>query len=165
SRMTEIHEDREQQQVAPGEQTSTVATETAAEVNDEQADKKEGIEADASTDMLTPDEVYDQTFVTLEPGQIITGTVVQVSDDEVMVDVGYKSEGRIPQHELGLRPGETPHTILQVGQDIDVYVMKVEDAEGNVLLSKRRADNRLVWEKLESLKESGEVIEATVTER
>ena len=163
--MTEIHEDREQQQVAPGEQTSTVATETAAEVNDEQADKKEGIEADASTDMLTPDEVYDQTFVTLEPGQIITGTVVQVSDDEVMVDVGYKSEGRIPQHELGLRPGETPHTILQVGQDIDVYVMKVEDAEGNVLLSKRRADNRLVWEKLESLKESGEVIEATVTER
>src|SRR5690606_1658300 len=69
------------------------------------------------------------------------------------------------QHELGLRPGETPHTILQVGQDIDVYVMKVEDAQGNVLLSKRRADNRLVWEKLESLKESGEVIEATVTER
>ena len=54
--MTEIHED-EQQQGSTWEQTSTVATETAAEVNDEQADKKEGIEADASTDMLTPDEV------------------------------------------------------------------------------------------------------------
>lgn len=161
--MTEIHEDREQQVAA--EQTSTVATEAVAEANDEQAEKKEVIEAEASTEMLTPDEVYDQTFVTLEPGQIITGTVVQVSDDEVMVDVGYKSEGRIPHHEIGLRPGETPQSILQVGDDIDVYVMKVEDAEGNVLLSKRRADNRLVWEKLESLQESGEVIEATVTER
>lgn len=108
---------------------------------------------------------YDQTFVNLEPGTIIQGKVVQINSDEVMVDVGYKSEGRIPQHELGLRPGETPDSVLSVGDEIDVFILKVEDAEGNVLLSKKRADARVVWEKLTTLKESGEVIEATVTER
>src|SRR5690625_5066364 len=108
---------------------------------------------------------YDQTFVNLEPGTIIQGKVVQINSDEVMVDVGYKSEGRIPQHELGLRPGETPDSVLSVGDEIDVFILKVEDAEGNVLLSKKRADARVVWEKLTTLKESGEVSEATVTER
>lgn len=119
----------------------------------------------ASIDQSQQMDEYDQTFVELEPGTIVRGKVVQINSDEVMVDVGYKSEGRIPQHELGLRPGETPESVLSVGDEIDVYILKVEDAEGNVLLSKRRADARVVWEKLTALKESGEVIEATVTER
>lgn len=108
---------------------------------------------------------YDETFVTLEPGQIVEGKVVQISSDEVMVDVGYKSEGRIPLHELGLRSGQSPEEALSVGEEIEVFVVKVEDQEGNVLLSKRRADNRVAWEKLEQAKESGEIIEAPVTER
>ena len=108
---------------------------------------------------------YDETFVTLEPGQIVTGRVVQVGADEVMVDVGYKSEGRIPLHELGLKSGQTPADAVSVGDEIAVYVLKVEDQEGNVLLSKRRADARAAWERLEAAKESGAVIEAPVTER
>lgn len=168
--MTEIHENREQQGVATTadqEQTETVATQAGAGADDEQAVKEGQAGTEVSTEAAQQGaaDAYDQTFVTLEPGQIITGKVVQVNDDEVMVDVGYKSEGRIPHHEIGLRPGETPESVVQVGDDVDVYVLKVEDAEGNVLLSKRRADNRIVWEKLETLKESGEVIEATVTER
>lgn len=108
---------------------------------------------------------YDETFVTLEPGQIVHGKVVQVGDDEVMVDVGYKFEGRIPLYELGLRSGQTPQDVVSVGDEIEVYVLKIEDAEGNVLLSKRRADSRVAWERLEQAKESGEVIYAPVTER
>src|SRR5690606_33681195 len=91
--------------------------------------------------------------------------VVQIGSDEVMVDVGYKSEGRIPLHELGLKPGQTPDDAVHVGDEIEVYVLKVEDAEGNVLLSKRRADTRAAWERLEKALETGEVIEAPVTER
>ena len=108
---------------------------------------------------------YDETFVTLEPGQIVQGKVVQVGSDEVMVDVGYKSEGRIPLHELGLKAGQTPDDAVNVGDEIEVYVLKVEDAEGNVLLSKRRADNRVAWERLERAMANGEIIEAPVTER
>lgn len=108
---------------------------------------------------------YDETFVTLEPGQIIRGKVVQVNSDEVMVDVGYKTEGRIPLHELGLKPGQTPSDVVSVGDEIEVFVVKVEDSEGNVLLSKRRADSRIAWERLERAKENREIIEATVTER
>jgi len=108
---------------------------------------------------------YDETFVTLEPGQIVGAKVVQIGADEVLVDVGYKTEGRIPLHELGLKPGQTPEDVLSMGDEIDVFVIKVEDQEGTVLLSKRRADNRAAWEALERAKERGEVIEAQVTER
>ena len=108
---------------------------------------------------------YDETFVTLEPGQIIRGKVVQVNPDEVMIDVGFKSEGRIPLHELGLKPGQTPGDVVSVGDEIDVFVLKVDESEGNVLLSKRRADSRIAWERLERAKANREIIEAVVTER
>lgn len=136
----------------------------APHVADTGASTDEG-EVSPSIDQSQQMQEYDQTFIELEPGTIIRGKVVQISNDEVMVDVGYKSEGRIPLHELGLRPGETPDSVLSVGDEIDVYILKVEDAEGNVLLSKRRADARAAWEKLTALKESGGVIEAVVTER
>lgn len=189
--MTDIREDREQQNVATAEEeTELVATnaeagegeehdveEAQTETTVESGDEETAPETEvASEDEATGEEAseasqdgrmlqYDETFVTLEPGTIVDGTVVQINDDEVMVDVGYKSEGRIPQHELGLKPGETADSVLNVGDEIEVFILKVEDAEGNVLLSKRRADNRIVWEKLETLKDSGEVIEAEVTER
>ena len=138
--MTEIHEDREQQQVAPGEQTSTVATETAAEVNDEQADKKGGwsTTCDAGRGTTKPSSRAGR--------QIITGTVGRSAT--MMVDVGYKSED-IPQHNSGCVPRDPHHP---GGQDIDAYVMKVEDAEGNVLL-RSGVPTTAVWEKLESLKD------------
>ncbi len=107
----------------------------------------------------------EEMMVTLEPGRIVKGKVVHVGADEVLVDVGYKTEGRIPLHELGLRAGQRPEDVLSVGDEIDVCVIKVEDAEGNVLLSKRRADSRVVWERLERLHAAGEPIEAKVTER
>lgn len=185
--MTDNHEERARQsQVAAAKETEGALQDVEADVtpqgeaqeaNDtsltdapnvsgEGASTDEGeVSPSVSVDQSEQMDEYDQTFVNLEPGTIIQGKVVQINNDEVMVDVGYKSEGRIPQHELGLRPGETPDSVLSVGDEIDVFILKVEDAEGNVLLSKKRADARVVWEKLVTLKESGEVIEATVTER
>src|SRR5690606_35491011 len=91
--------------------------------------------------------------------------VVEVGDDEVLVDVGYKSEGRIPLNELGLRAGQSPRDILNEGDSVTVQVLKVEDAEGNVLLSRKRAQYRQAWKMLEEKFAAGEPVEAVVTER
>lgn len=153
-----------------GEAVAAAAEEsdTSAPEEGEDATGAEDAAADAGQDVSSEAPKlaeYDETFVTLEPGQIVQGKVVQVGSDEVMVDVGYKSEGRIPLHELGLKAGQTPDDAVKVGDEIDVYVLKVEDAEGNVLLSKRRADSRVAWERLERAMQNGEIIEAPVTER
>ncbi|MGI6037875.1 MAG: bifunctional 4-hydroxy-3-methylbut-2-enyl diphosphate reductase/30S ribosomal protein S1 [Limnochordia bacterium] len=108
---------------------------------------------------------YDDTFVSVTEGQMITGKVVQIGDDEVMVDIGYKTEGIIPYREIGLRSGQNIHDVLAVGDEVLVEVLSVEDAEGNVTLSKRRADNIKTWETLEKAYEDREIIEARVRER
>lgn len=109
---------------------------------------------------------FDESLgVTLKPGQVVRGRVVQVAADEVLVDVGYKSDGRIPIHELGLRSGQTPSDILKPGEDIDVWVLKIDENEGAVLLSKRRADQEMTWRCLEEARDQGQILEARVTER
>jgi len=98
------------------------------------------------------------------PNTIITGKVAHIGTDEVLVDIGYKSEGRIPINELGLKPGQQPADVVSIGQEIDVWVLQIEDAEGNVVLSKRRADQVKTWEKLEKLFAEGKPIKAQVTQ-
>ncbi|BAS27626.1 30S ribosomal protein S1 [Limnochorda pilosa] len=113
----------------------------------------------------TPAWINEPGFEPLSAGQIVRGHVAQVNDDEVLVDVGYKTEGRIPLHELNIPRDTKPSDLFKRGDEIDVFVIKVEDAEGTVLLSKRRADYRLVWERLERHFKEGEPLEARVTER
>jgi small subunit ribosomal protein S1 len=86
---------------------------------------------------------------------VIKGKVVQISNDEVLVDIDYKSEGRIPLNELSFISNANPEDLVSVGEEIHVKVLKVDDAEGNVLLSKKRADADRSWEKLENLFETG----------
>ena len=177
--MTEVRDEQEKQALV-AEDEEKDATQQPDEVIDEQKvtgeqQLPETSESDqvalapqesAGTDLATQaQQQYEETFIKLEQGAIIKGRVVQVGDDEVMVDVGYKSEGRIPLHEIGLRSGQRPADVLNVGDEIDVYILKVEDTEGNVLLSKKRADSRVVWEKLENMFAEGQIFEATVTER
>lgn len=143
---------------APGS-TEAVVSQAGGEAQD--AAQSAGREA--SSQPL--DEQYAETFRVLNPGEIIQGKVVQVGADEVLVDVGYKSEGRIPLNELGLRSGQVPSDVVKEGDIIDVQVLKVEDAEGNVLLSRKRAQYRQAWKELEELYAKGEPLEAVVTER
>ncbi|AEG15407.1 4-hydroxy-3-methylbut-2-enyl diphosphate reductase [Desulfofundulus kuznetsovii DSM 6115] len=100
----------------------------------------------------------------LRPGQIVKGVVVQVGTDEVLVDVGAKSEGIIPLRELSCYNVSSPAEVVKVGDEIEVAVIKAEDNEGRLILSKERADAERAWVKLNEHLESGEPVEGTVRE-
>lgn len=97
-------------------------------------------------------------------GEIVTGTVVQINENEVLVDVGGKSEGIIPLSELSARGQVSPREVVQVGDSIAVYVLKVENEEGHPILSKKRADREVAWEKLEEAFKNQTRLEAPVIE-
>src|SRR5881227_2047422 len=84
---------------------------------------------------LIPD--YDATFPTINEGEVVHGTVVRVDKDEVLVDIGYKSEGVIPVAELSIRRSVNPADEVNVGEEIDALVLTKEDTEGRLILSKR----------------------------
>jgi 4-hydroxy-3-methylbut-2-enyl diphosphate reductase len=100
-----------------------------------------------------------EQLTAFERGDIITGTVVQINEKNVLVDVGGKSEGIIPLSELSLKDIESPAGEINVGEVVDLYVIKTENEEGVPILSKRRADRLKTWEKLEKAHAAGEVIE------
>lgn len=97
-------------------------------------------------------------------GEIVTGTVVHVGQDEVMVDVGAKSEGVIPIRELSCCEVTSIQDIVKVGDQIEVYVLKAEDNEGKLILSKEKADAEKAWVGLEEALDSGKPVEGTVRE-
>ena len=111
---------------------------------------------------LIPD--YDGTFPTINEGEVVHGTVVRVDKDEVLVDIGYKSEGVIPVAELSIRRNVNPADEVSVGDEIDALVMTKEDAEGRLLLSKKRARFELAWKAIEAAAESGEPVNGRVIE-
>ena len=121
--------------------------------------------AAASETQLAAQSAMEQGMPTLTAGQLLRGRVLYVGHDEVLVDVGYKSDGRIPIHEIGLRSGQLPADVLKPGDEIHVYVLRVDENEGGVLLSKRRADTELTWRRLEQARQEGRILEARVTER
>jgi len=98
---------------------------------------------------------YDATFPTINEGEVVHGTVVRVDKDEVLVDIGYKSEGVIPVAELSIRRSVNPEDEVSLGDEIDALVMTKEDAEGRLILSKKRARFELAWKAIEAAAESG----------
>src|SRR5438128_1201987 len=111
---------------------------------------------------LIPD--YDATFPEINEGQVVHGTVVRVDKDEVLVDIGYKSEGVIPTAELSIRRSVNPADEVAVGEEIDALVLTKEDAEGRLILSKKRARFELAWKRIEAAGESGEPVTGRVIE-
>jgi len=110
-----------------------------------------------------PDAMDVTGMPTLEERQIVQGTVVRVDSEGVLVDVGAKSEGFIPLKELSAS-GEAVEGIA-VGDRIDVYVMKVEGEEGNILLSKKRADLALAWDHIQRAFQAGTILHAMVVDK
>jgi len=100
----------------------------------------------------------------LRHGEIVKGVVVHVGQDEVMVDVGAKSEGVIPIRELSCCEITSPQDIVKVGDEIEVCVLKAEDNEGKLILSKEKADAEKAWAKLENALNTQEPVEGTVRE-
>jgi small subunit ribosomal protein S1 len=111
---------------------------------------------------LIPD--YDSTFPVINEGEVVRGKVVRVDKDEVLVDIGYKSEGVIPVSELSIRRSVNPADEVQLGDEIDALVMTKEDAEGRLILSKKRARFEMAWKRIEQAAESGEPVEGIVIE-
>src|SRR6478752_1534827 len=109
-------------------------------------------------------DAIDGTLVDVEDGQLVTGTVVKVDKDEVLLDIGYKSEGVIPARELSIRNDVDPHEIVAVGDKVEALVLQKEDKEGRLLLSKKRAQYERAWGTIEKIKEAEGTVEGPVIE-
>src|SRR3954452_18697821 len=104
------------------------------------------------------------TMVDFDDGDIVQGTVVKVDRDEVLLDIGYKSEGVIPARELSIRHDVDPHEIVALGDKIEALVLQKEDKEGRLVLSKKRAQYERAWGTIEKLKEEEGVVRGPVIE-
>jgi small subunit ribosomal protein S1 len=107
---------------------------------------------------------YAATMVSFEEGDVVKGKVVRIDKDEVLVDIGYKSEGVIPSTELSIRKSVDPADEVELGEEIDALVLTKEDAEGRLVLSKKRARFEKAWRRIEAAAESGEPVEGGVIE-
>jgi small subunit ribosomal protein S1 len=107
---------------------------------------------------------YDATFRAIEEGEVVTGHVVRIDKDEVLVDIGYKSEGVIPANELSIRKAVDPSEEVHLGEEVDAIVMTKEDQDGRLIMSKKRARFEKAWRRIETAAESGEPVEGTVIE-
>lgn len=111
---------------------------------------------------LVPD--YDSTITVFDEGDIVKGEIVRIDRDEVLVDIGYKSEGVIPLKELSIRQDLDPSELVDLGDSIDALVLQKEDADGRLILSKKRAQYEASWRRIEEMSEKGETVEGDVIE-
>lgn len=107
---------------------------------------------------------YDATIVSFDEGDVVTGKVVRIDQDEVLVDIGYKSEGVIPQNELSIRRSIDPADEVKLGEEVDALVLTKEDQDGRLILSKKRARFERAWRRIEGAAASGEPVEGNVIE-
>jgi len=106
---------------------------------------------------------YAATFKDYKPGDIVKGTVVKVDPSGVLIDINYKSDGFIPPSELAEKSFGNINDIVKVGDKLDVYIEKLEDKEGYVVLSKRKADYEVKWRMAYEAYKGRKVVEAKVT--
>ncbi len=109
-------------------------------------------------------DAIDGTIVDFDDGDIVTGMVVKVDQDEVLLDIGYKSEGVIPARELSIRNDVNPHEIVSEGDQVEALVLQKEDKDGRLVLSKKRAQYERAWGSIESIKEKDQVVKGPVIE-
>jgi small subunit ribosomal protein S1 len=107
---------------------------------------------------------YDATLSDFDEGDVVTGQVVRIDKDEVLIDIGYKSEGVIPVNELSIRRSVNPGDEVALGDEVDALVLQKEDADGRLILSKKRARFEKAWKKIEAAAESGEPVDGQVIE-
>ncbi|MFZ2261038.1 SSU ribosomal protein S1P [Luteococcus japonicus] len=106
----------------------------------------------------------DATIKYFNDGDIVTGTVVKVDRDEVLLDIGYKTEGVIPSKELSIKHDVDPFEVVSVGDEIEALVQTKEDKEGRLILSKKRAQYERAWGTIEKIKEEDGVVTGSVIE-
>jgi predicted RNA-binding protein with RPS1 domain len=153
----EIAEEAEYQQQDPA-QESTI--EDAPNTN---IPSGEASESDENTDASSEEEIKEETMedfdiVTLRSGQIVTGKIIRVTDDELFVNVGYKSDGVVSIDDIMLEEEKPLTEVFHEGDDIEVEVRKVNDGEGNVILSQKNIVKNQAWKLIEEAFENEQEI-------
>jgi small subunit ribosomal protein S1 len=159
---------------AESETTEVVEAATPAEVS-EATDTPAAEEATIAPEAapatperdLTPEELIlamEASFKDFNDGDIVDGEVVKIDRDEVLLDIGYKSEGVIPSKELSIRHDVDPNEVVKVGDKIEALVLQKEDKEGRLILSKKRAQYERAWGRIEEVMTSGQTIKGPVIE-
>lgn len=105
------------------------------------------------------EKLYENSFQDISEGEIIAGKIVSISDDHVVLDVGFKSDGSIPRNEFASTEE------LKIGNAVDIVIESVEDEEGNLVLSKKRADFLKVWDRIMNAHETEEVLQGKILKR
>jgi small subunit ribosomal protein S1 len=143
----------------------------AAEGAPGQGEERIGIdratEPSVAEDDLTPEELVraiEESLKDFKDGDLVEGTVVKVDRDEVLLDIGYKSEGVIPAKELSIRQDVDPGEVVKVGDHIEALVLQKEDKEGRLILSKKRAQYERAWSRIEDIMRRGDTITGPVIE-
>ncbi|MFW5986252.1 MAG: 30S ribosomal protein S1, partial [Halanaerobiales bacterium] len=161
--VAEATESTEEAESVPEETAEEVEAETD-EVEEETVESSEEEATEEQTEESLADFKYsDNEIADLKKGQTVSGTVVEINDDGIYVDVGYKTEGFIPLRELSHRSVDKPRDVVKEDEEIDVVILTLEDEEGNMILSKRKADYEKAWERIMEAYENEEIIEAEVT--
>ncbi len=108
--------------------------------------------------------IDESVLIDFKDGDIVEGDVVVIDKDEVLVDIGYKSEGLIPSNELSIRKGVDPQEIVELGQHIEALVLQKEDADGRLILSAKRAAFEKAWQRIEEAHQDQRTVEGPVIE-
>lgn len=109
-------------------------------------------------------QLFEESLKTLNTGETVRGTVMEIRPTEVLVDLGFKSDGIIPMSELSEDPTANPSDLVKVGDEIEVFVVRVNDMEGQVLLSKKKVEQKKNWEKIVAAQENNEILTGRVVE-
>ncbi len=109
-------------------------------------------------------DAVDATIVEFDDGDIVTGKVVKIDSDEVLLDIGYKSEGVIPSRELSIRNDVDPNEVVTLDEELEALVLTKEDKDGRLILSKKRAQYERAWGTIEEIKEKEGIVEGPVIE-
>lgn len=109
-------------------------------------------------------EAIEKTMKKIRKGDIVKGKIISISQDQIIVNINYKSDGIIPKEEISNDPTFDHKTMLEEGQEIEVYILKLDDGEGNVILSKRKAETIKGWTLLERDFKNNKVIECKVVD-
>ena len=124
-------------------------------------------EAPVAQDDFTPEELVraiEQSLKDFKDGDLVEGEVVKIDRDEVLLDIGYKSEGVIPAKELSIRQDLDPGEVVKLGDRIEALVLQTEDKEGRLILSKKRAQYERAWSRIERVMREGGTIQGAVIE-
>ena len=141
---------------APAAPKAPAAKPVYGQISIDELDRPEYEEAEF--DQLA--QMYDESFSGIKEGEIVEGRVVNINPNEVLVDIGFKSEGAIPIKEFGDDP-----SVIQIGQEVEVFLENVEDLEGRVVLSKQKADFMRVWDSIKEAHDDGSTVRGRLMRR